>query len=181
MKSWPPATIVARDEDLRSELEQALSELGQPIIARSADETGGRESTTKVFIELPSNIELVEPVADYLTTLVDKIWSLATDPRLSLAIALREALVNAIKHGNHNDPAKLVRIALEISINEATFTVEDEGGGFNVNDIPPPKDPDNLLKSSGRGLLLIKSIMNETRYNARGNQLTMIKKRAVTP
>lgn len=179
MNSRPPATIVARDEDLRSELEQALSDLGQPIIAQSENEAGWPESTSKVFIELPSSIELVEPVADYLTTLVDRTWSLAADPRLSLAIAFHEALVNAIKHGNHNNPAKLVRITAEISSNEATFTVEDEGGGFKVNDIPPPKDPDNLLKPSGRGLLLIKAIMNETRYNARGNKLTMIKKRTV--
>jgi serine/threonine-protein kinase RsbW len=179
MNSRPPATIVARDEDLRSELEQALSDLGQPIIARSENEAGWPESTSKVFIELPSNIDLVEPVADYLTTLVDRIWSLAVDHRLSLSVALREALVNGIKHGNHNDPAKLVRITVEISSSEATFTVEDEGGGFKVNDIPSPKDPDNLLKSSGRGVLLIKAIMNEARYNVRGNQLTMTKKRSV--
>ena len=181
MTTRPPATIVARDEDLRSELKQALSDLGQPIIAQSENEAGWQESMRKVFIELPSNIDLVEPVAHYLTTLVDRIWSLAADPRLSLAIALYEALANAIKHGNHNDPAKLVRITAEISRNEATFTVEDEGGGFKVNDIPPPKDPDNLLKPSGRGVLLIKTIMNETRYNVRGNKLTMIKKRAVIP
>ena len=181
MTTRPPATIVARDEDLRSELEQALSDLGQPIIAQSENEAGWPESMRKVFIELPSNIDLVEPVAGYLTTLVDRIWSLAADPRLSLAIALYEALANAIKHGNHNDPAKLVRITAEISTNEARFTVEDEGDGFRVNEIPPPKDPDNLLKPSGRGLLLIKSIMNETIHNVRGNQLTMIKKRAVIP
>jgi len=179
MNSRPPATIVARDEDLRSELEQALSELGQPIIARSENEAGWPESTSKVFIELPSNIDLVEPVADYLTTLVDRIWSLAVDHRLSLSVALREALVNGIKHGNHNDPAKLVRITAEISSSEATFTVEDEGGGYKVDDITSPKDPDNLLKSSGRGVLLIKAIMNEARYNVRGNQLTMTKRRSV--
>jgi hypothetical protein len=56
------------------------------------------------------------------------------------------------------------------------FTVEDEGEGFNVQDIPDPCDPANLFKSSGRGVLLIYNIMDEVKYNDRGNRLTMVKK-----
>jgi serine/threonine-protein kinase RsbW len=84
-------------------------------------------------------------------------------------------LVNAIKHGNHNDPIKQVRISADVSNEEAKFIVEDEGEGF---DNPPnPLSDDNLYKASGRGVLLIKSIMDEAHYNKRGNVVTMIKKK----
>ena len=71
---------------------------------------------------------------------------------------------------------KLVRIAAEVSSQEARFIIEDEGEGFDVNAIPDPLDPDNLFKSSGRGVLFIYNIMDEVKYNERGNRLTMIKK-----
>jgi serine/threonine-protein kinase RsbW len=54
--------------------------------------------------------------------------------------------------------------------------VEDEGDGFNVQEIPDPRDPDNLFKASGRGVLLIYNIMDEVQYNERGNRLTMVKR-----
>jgi serine/threonine-protein kinase RsbW len=81
-----------------------------------------------------------------------------------------------VKHGNKFDVNKLVRIAAEVSGQEARFIIEDEGEGFDVNSIPDPLDPDNLFKSSGRGVLFIYNIMDEVKYNERGNRLTMIKK-----
>jgi len=73
-----------------------------------------------------------------------------------------------------------VRITAEISKKEAKFTIEDEGEGFDVNNIPDPLDPENLFKTSGRGVLFIYNIMDEVKYNDRGNRLTMVKK-AVEP
>ncbi|MET0753027.1 MAG: ATP-binding protein, partial [Pyrinomonadaceae bacterium] len=59
---------------------------------------------------------------------------------------------------------------------EARFTIEDEGEGFDVQSIPDPRNPENLFKTSGRGVLFIYNIMDEVKYNERGNRLTMIKK-----
>ena len=87
-----------------------------------------------------------------------------------------EAFVNAVKHGNKFNAEKLIRITAEISPQEARFTIEDEGEGFDVNAIPDPLDPQNLFKTSGRGVLFIYNIMDEVKYNERGNRLTMIKK-----
>jgi serine/threonine-protein kinase RsbW len=70
----------------------------------------------------------------------------------------------------------VVRITAELSAKEARFTVEDEGEGFNVEDIPDPRNPENLFKASGRGVLLIYNIMDEVEYNERGNRLTMVKR-----
>src|SRR5206468_12943408 len=94
----------------------------------------------------------------------------------NLLDALDEAFVNAVEHGNKFDAAKLIRISADVSSKEAKFTIEDEGEGFDVNAIPNPLDPENLFKTSGRGVLFIYNIMDEVKYNERGNRLTMVKK-----
>jgi anti-sigma regulatory factor (Ser/Thr protein kinase)/CheY-like chemotaxis protein len=129
----------------------------------------------KIDFELPSDLSLMDGVLHYLIERVSKL-GLIKPERSNLFVALDEAFVNAVKHGNRNDPNKLVRITAEISPQEARFTVEDEGDGFNVQEIPDPCDPSNLFKTSGRGVLLIYNIMDEVKYNERGNRLTMIKR-----
>ena len=129
----------------------------------------------KIEFELPSDVTLMNGVLQYLIERVAKLGIIKPE-RSNLFIALDEAFVNAIKHGNKNDPHKLVRITAELSSKEARFTVEDEGQGFNVQEIPDPRDPENLFKSSGRGVLLIYNIMDEVQYNERGNRLTMVKR-----
>lgn len=129
----------------------------------------------KIDFELPSDVSLMNGVLQYLMERVAKL-GLIKPERSNLFVALDEAFVNAVKHGNHNDPRKLVRITAELSSKEARFTIEDEGEGFNVQEIPDPRDPSNLFKASGRGVLLIYNIMDEVQYNERGNRLTMIKR-----
>jgi CheY-like chemotaxis protein len=129
----------------------------------------------KIDFELPSDVSLMNGVLQYLTERVAKL-GLIKPERSNLFVALDEAFVNAVKHGNRDDPRKLVRITAELSAKEARFTVEDEGDGFNVQEIPDPRDPSNLFKTSGRGVLLIYNIMDEVIYNERGNRLTMIKR-----
>lgn len=129
----------------------------------------------KIEFEFPSAISLMHSILDYLTKRVEKIG--VTDGENShLFVALDEAFVNAVKHGNKFDRMKNVRVSAEISGKEARFTFEDEGDGFDVASIPDPRDPENLFKASGRGVLLIHNIMDEVRYNERGNRLEMIKK-----
>jgi serine/threonine-protein kinase RsbW len=129
----------------------------------------------KIDFELPSDVSLMNGVLQYLTERVAKLGIIKPE-RSNLFVALDEAFINAVKHGNRNDPTKLVRITAELSAKEARFTVEDEGQGFNVQEIPDPRDPANLFKTSGRGVLLIYNIMDEVEYNERGNRLTMIKR-----
>ena len=129
----------------------------------------------KIEFELPSDVSLMNGVLQYLIERVAKLGVIKPE-RSNLFIALDEAFVNAVKHGNKNDPTKLVRITAELSPKEARFTVEDEGEGFDVEQIPDPRDPDNLFKASGRGVLLIYNIMDKVEYNARGNRLTMVKR-----
>jgi len=129
----------------------------------------------RIEFELPSDLSLMNGVLHYLLEHVSRLGIIKPD-RSNLFIALDEAFVNAVKHGNKHDHHKLVRITAELSAKEARFTIEDEGEGFNVHALPDPCDPTNLFKTSGRGVLLIHNIMDEVEYNERGNRLTMIKR-----
>ena len=130
----------------------------------------------KIEFEVPSYVSLMHDILDYLMKRVQK--SGVVNPETSnLFVALDEAFVNAVKHGNKFNAEKLVRITAEVSKDEARFTIEDEGEGFNVNEIPDPRNPENLFKTSGRGVLFIYNIMDEVKYNERGNRLTMVKRK----
>ncbi|HEY0078824.1 MAG TPA: ATP-binding protein [Pyrinomonadaceae bacterium] len=128
-----------------------------------------------IEFELPSDLSLMNGVLHYIIERVSALGVIQPD-RSNLFVALDEAFVNAVKHGNKNDPSKLVRITADLSAREARFTIEDEGEGFDVSEIPDPLDPENLFKTSGRGVLLIYNIMDKVEYNERGNRLTMIKR-----
>ena len=129
----------------------------------------------KIEFELPSDLSLMNGVLEYLQERVAKL-GLIKPERSNLFVALDEAFVNAVKHGNKSDPTKLVRITAELTPKEASFTVEDEGEGFDIREIPDPCDPANLFRTSGRGVLLIYNIMDEVEYNAQGNRVKMVKR-----
>jgi serine/threonine-protein kinase RsbW len=95
----------------------------------------------------------------------------------AIKIALEEALVNAIKHGNKLDKNKHVTIEAQITPLVAEITIEDEGPGFRRSDVPDPLADENLEKPSGRGILLIESYMSEVRWDHGGRRLRMIKNR----
>ncbi len=129
----------------------------------------------KIDLELPSELTLMNSVLEYLLDRVSRL-GLVEIEQSNLFVALDEAFVNAVKHGNRNDPDKLLRVTAELSATEAIFTVEDEGDGFDVHEIPDPTDPDNLFKSNGRGVLLIYNIMDEVEYSKSGKHLRMVKR-----
>jgi len=158
-------------EELRQIVEQTLSyklrHVDDPSLLAHVHE--------KIEFELPSDLSLMNGVLEYLQERVSKL-GLISPERSNLFIALDEAFVNAVKHGNKSDPTKLLKITAELSPNEACFTVEDEGEGFDINEIPDPCDPANLFRTSGRGVLLIYNIMDEVEYNAQGNRVKMVKR-----
>ena len=129
----------------------------------------------KIEFEIPGVMSLMHTVLDYLMKRVEKNGVVNPEDS-NLFIALDEAFVNAVKHGNKYDATKNVRISADVSSKEARFTVEDEGEGFDVAAVPDPTDIENLFKTSGRGVLIIHNVMDEVRYNERGNRVEMIKK-----
>ncbi len=95
----------------------------------------------------------------------------------AVRLALDEALANAIKHGNHYDATKLVSVKYRLTDGGITIVVKDEGAGFNYENLPDPTLPDRLELPSGRGLLLMRSYMDTISFNAKGNEVTMVKGR----
>jgi serine/threonine-protein kinase RsbW len=133
-----------------------------------------------INFNLPSDLSIMHDVVEYMVERVALLGIIDLD-RSNLFTALDEAFVNAVKHGNKNDPTKLLKIDSDLSTEEARITIEDEGEGFSVENVPDPRDLANLFKESGRGVLLICNIMDEVKYNTRGNKLTMIKRRDNAP
>jgi serine/threonine-protein kinase RsbW len=92
-----------------------------------------------------------------------------------IRLALEEALVNAIKHGNQMDRTKQVHIAFRLMSDRFEIRILDEGGGFDPSDVPDPTAIENLDRPCGRGLMLMRHYMTQVEYTERGNGVFMVK------
>ena len=117
-----------------------------------------------VRIELPSSFELL----DLVQLLSDRLSSIAgmdEDAMHWVSVAVRESVINAIKHGNRGDRRKRVHVQFMLAPHEKPedfiVQVEDEGEGFDPDSIANPLDPENVLKSSGRGIFFMRSFMDD--------------------
>ena len=121
------------------------------------------------------NIELVQVVLD------ESLRRLACDDdtRYWVGIAVREAVANAIKHGNHLDPVKKVEIDLRVEGEDLVVSVLDEGNGFDPGSVADPLQPENLLKPDGRGIFYMGKFMDGVEYRFReggGTEVTLRKR-----
>jgi serine/threonine-protein kinase RsbW len=91
-------------------------------------------------------------------------------------LAVEEALVNAIKHGNQEDANKKVRVEFRLTDDHFFARITDEGEGFDPSDVPDPTADENLDRPGGRGIMLMRNFMTRVEYNALGNQVTMERK-----
>ncbi len=109
--------------------------------------------------------------------IMDDIERLGFDDHSTFAIklALEEALINAIKHGNKLDPAKKVHIEAKVTPRRFEIIIEDEGNGFKRGDVPDPTAAENLCNCSGRGILLIEAFMNRAQWTRGGRRVKMVK------
>jgi len=86
-------------------------------------------------------------------------------------VCISEAVVNSIKHGNKNDRNKSVSIEVNCDMHEINIMIEDEGNGFDLNQISDPTSRENLKNESGRGIFIIKTLTNQIEYNEKGNRI----------
>ena len=115
---------------------------------------------------------------DYVDWLVEKLrnYNWPESEVFGIRLALEEAVVNAMKHGNGLDPDKSVQLDCRMSSSRFWIQIEDEGTGFDPQDVPDCTAHENLDKASGRGLLLMKHYMSFVEYNERGNKVVMDKR-----
>ena len=95
----------------------------------------------------------------------------------AVRLALEEAFLNAIKHGNKMDSEKEIKIGCLVDMDKVEISMTDQGNGFDPTSVPDPRCKQNLYKAHGRGLLLIRSYMDIVEFNERGNSVRMVKYR----
>ena len=123
---------------------------------------------------LPSDVPAISPFVDDLMAFLGGYGCVPADVR-DLEIALREALANAIIHGNHEDPRKHAHITCRCEPDEVSIAVRDEGQGFDINKVADPTAPENIGSVHGRGIYLMKALMDEVRFEAGGAVVQMRK------
>jgi len=131
-----------------------------------------------IEITMTSRVEYVNLV-HAATEEVCRILSLDEDTTMNLGLALHEATVNAIKHGNHFDATKTVSVLFEIRPGELVVRIRDQGGGFDTSRPEDPRDTKNLEKTSGRGLFLMRHFVDSVEFNhvpGEGMVVSMIKR-----
>ena len=125
---------------------------------------------------IPSNTAAGQSVQERIIQLLEELRFEDRDV-FGIRLALEEALVNAIKHGNQMDPSKTVRIMCRAGYQKVRIEIEDQGEGFHPAEVPDPTADENLERPCGRGLLLMRHYMTEVTFNCRGNSVCMSKLR----
>jgi len=130
----------------------------------------------KHSVTIPSDLAEAGPLQDRI---LEELGQAGFSDNVCFAVrlALDEALSNAIRHGNQFDPRKSVDVLWTIDEVQAVITVRDQGPGFDPADLPDPTLECNLERPHGRGVMLIRAYMTDVRFNERGNELTMTKRR----
>jgi serine/threonine-protein kinase RsbW len=116
---------------------------------------------------LPSEVAVISPFVDRLMVLLRKCGCVSQGES-DVEIALREALANAIIHGNHENPQKQVYVRCRCKSDEVLIAVRDEGRGFDINGMADPTAPENTGSVHGRGIYLMKALMDEVRFEEGG-------------
>jgi serine/threonine-protein kinase RsbW len=130
----------------------------------------------KLSFSLSSTMESVDEVEAAAEKLATEA-GLDEDERFRVAMAVREAAVNAVLHGNEYDPAKQINASFENTGSSIVITIADQGKGLDDAKLPDPREPENLLRGTGRGIFLIRSFMDEVHFRQLkpGTELTLVK------
>ena len=130
----------------------------------------------RVSYTLDSTLETVDN-AEQTATRIAAEAGFEEDEVMRISMAVREAAINAVFHGNAYDPGKKVRLDFESTARDLVITISDQGKGIDVSKIPDPLAPENLLKTSGRGIFLIRSFMDEVHIHPShtGTEIKLIK------
>ncbi|MBF0521980.1 MAG: ATP-binding protein [Candidatus Omnitrophica bacterium] len=127
-----------------------------------------------IFETIPSQ---VAPINGFVSSILEKLSPLALDQStiFNIKLVLYEAIVNAVKHGNKMDPRLSVQVEITSDENQLTIQVTDQGKGFDYQKIPDPVKTENLEKLSGRGIFLIKNVMDKLEFANEGRTIKMTK------
>ena len=129
---------------------------------------------TDYVLELPNDLRVIERAVNYLIDRGQEIGFNQDRLRLNLRVGLTEALANAMLYGNSRDPRKRVRVDAQVAEGVLTIRVTDEGRGFDPTAVSDPTLPRNRKRAGGRGIFLIRKLMDRVEFNESGNSITMV-------
>lgn len=188
-------------------LNQDLIEIVEQTLLVSRDQRTqarllNRVTHSEMTVVLENDIPLLQSLVVYIQQQMKLLRVFAESERIRIGVALEEALLNAFYHGNLEVSSKLreddydeyyslaklrcsqapyanrkITVHCKFDPEAIAVTITDEGPGFDPSLLPDPRDPENLERPSGRGLLLMKTFLDEVEYNAKGNQVRLLKRR----
>ena len=135
----------------------------------------GKTDAQVIRLDVPSSLRWVHTLHAVITEILSQM-ALEEEVSDQINLAVVEAGTNAIKHGNQEDPEKRTCFEFIIQPDQFAVVIQDQGQGFEREQVPDPMNPENLFKSSGRGLFLIESCMDEVTYEKSGTLLKMAKR-----
>lgn len=138
----------------------------------------GSGNMEKIQTTLESSLESVDK-AEALVIREAANLGFEEEDQHHIGMAIRECMVNAVVHGNRYNKKKVVHLEVDTSGQELAVTIGDEGAGFDLNSLPDPTSPENLLRQSGRGILLIRAFMDQFDMHPRqggGTEVRLVKR-----
>jgi serine/threonine-protein kinase RsbW len=125
-----------------------------------------------IAIEIPSLIENVSIVESFIDNIRDK-FELDDDVYGNIMIAVTESVSNAILHGNRADKTKTVKLRMDLEEEKISFYIQDDGPGFDYHALPDPTAPENIEKTGGRGIFLMKHLADEVHFYEEGRIVSL--------
>jgi len=128
----------------------------------------------QLLFELPNDLHCIEETVEFVVARCSTCEQVARKLRFNFRVCLAEALSNAMIYGNGQDPSKRVRVEISMHVGRLTASVTDEGTGFDPDRVPDPTIPQHIKRTNGRGLFIMRKLMDEVRFNDRGNSVTLV-------
>ena len=134
----------------------------------------GTPDARDLVLELPTDLKSIGSAVDYVMSRCLTCFEEPARLNLNFRVGLTEALSNAMRYGNGDDPSKRVIVEVSMLRGRVEARVRDQGLGFDPALVPDPTQPENLTKPCGRGLFLMRELLDEVTYNDRGNEVTLV-------
>lgn len=125
-----------------------------------------------IKISIPSLIENIQVIESFIDNAKDT-FEINDDLYGNIMISVTECISNAIVHGNQSDPAKMVHLELQMEPGLLSCSIEDEGSGFDFNNLPDPTAPEHIEKTGGRGIFLMRHLSDEVKFEEGGKKTVL--------
>jgi serine/threonine-protein kinase RsbW len=127
-----------------------------------------------LVLELPTDIHTIEHAVEFVMSRCTTCTEQAKRLDLNFRVGLTEALSNAMLYGNPDDPSARVLVEVTLVRGCLQATIKDQGAGFDPTSVPDPTRPENITRPCGRGIFLMRELLDEVSYNDRGNEVTLV-------